>query len=154
MGGVRGVGETIRELKQVPDTLTRAEIDEIYEAAKGAAAALRASVPSKPLSRMEGGPIRAHVKRGSVTGNYYGMANSKRLASVHLTGPVMSVISDMAAVQRGSSPMVPNLYNRYGGTSRWVWPTVERFMPAFIARIEFAIKRTELDVNTRLRRRV
>lgn len=153
MGRVRGVRQTIAELNDLEQAMTRAEIDDVYDAAKSAAAALRAAVPSKPLSNMKGGAIRAHVERGSTSGRYYGMKDSRRLASVHLTAPVMAVISDMAAISHGSS-MVDNLYGKYArGPSRWVWPTVERFIPTFTNRIDLAIRRTEVKVNLRLRRR-
>lgn len=153
MAQVRGVPETIKELRGVEQAMTRAEIDDVYDAAKSAAAALRAGVPRQPLSNMKGGPIRAHVERGSSSGRYYGMPGSRRLASVHLTAPVMTVISDMAAHSHGST-MVDNLYGKYArGPSRWVWPTVERFIPTFTRRIDLAIRRTEVKVNLRLRRR-
>jgi hypothetical protein len=151
---VRGIPETIKQLHLVDPELTRAEIDDIYGAAKAAAAALRSSVPRIPLSNMEdGGAVRASVTRGSVSPDMRYGINSRRLATVRLTGPKFAVISDMARVSHGST-MVANLTGKYGGASRWVWPTVERYIPQFAAMIELAIKRTEVKVNLALRKRI
>lgn len=148
---VQGVNGTIQDLLALETVATKAEAVQIMNSAKAAAAALRANVPNPALSNMETGPVRAHIKRGG-GGRYYGKTNSHRLGSVHLTGPVMAVISDMAMVTRAASgTLVPNLNARFGRASRFVWPTVTRFTAGFKSDIVVANGKAAVIVNARLR---
>lgn len=150
-GKVLGVNGTIQDLLALETVATKAEAIEIMNTAKSAAAALRAGVPNPALSNMEVGPIRAHVERSS-GGRYYGQPNSHRLGSVHLTGPVMAVISDMAMITRAASgTLVPNLSAKFGRASRFVWPTVTRFTAGFKADIVVANGKAAVLINRRLK---
>jgi hypothetical protein len=149
---VQGVNGTIKDLLAVEEAFTIAEANEIMDTAKLVAAALRASVPNPPLSNMEPGPVRAHIKRGNL-GRYYGVKDSHRLGSIHLTGPLFAVISDMAMNDlSGAQTMSQNLINKYGRASRFVWPTAERFLSAFRADIVQANGKATVAINSRLRK--
>lgn len=151
-GKVLGVNGTIQDLLAVEPTFTAAQATEIMDTAKAAAAALRAGVPNPPLSNMEPGPVRAHIKRGG-GGRYYQVKDSHRLGSVHLTGPLFAVISDMAMRDRDpGGTMSANLIGKYGRASRFVWPVVTRFVSRFNADVVMANGKATAVINARLRK--
>jgi hypothetical protein len=65
------------------------------------------------------------------------------LVKIKLTAPGWTVASDMAAQETPGESMVTNLGNKYGGASRWAWPTVERNL----ANIQVAIARAVAEVE-------
>lgn len=151
-GKVLGVKGTIQDLLAIEPTFTAAEASEIMDTAKQVAAALRAGVPNPPLSNMPSGRITANIKRGHLK-KYYNVNDSHRLGSIHLTGPLFAVISDMAVVDRSSSgTMSRNLTNKFGRASRFVWPTAERFLSAFRADVVKANGEATVVINARLRK--
>ena len=151
-GKVLGVKGTIQDLLAVEPTFTLAEAQEIMDTAKVVAAALRAGVPNPPLSNMETGPVRAHIKRGDLR-RYYQVPDSHRLGSIHLTGPLFAVISDMARRDRKlGGTMTKNLTSKYGQASRFVWPTAERYLSRFRADVVAANAKASVVINARLRK--
>lgn len=149
VGKVRGVNHTLATLRAVPTRLDRQAIADVYPVAKQMAAAMRASIPRRPLSHMDSeSPVRAVAEKGRLIEG----GSEWRLASVRMYAPVGTVMADMAAFPRKSPTFVPNLYGKHGGPSRWVWPTAERFTTQLFGGVELARRRTEIRINAELRR--
>lgn len=146
---VEGVRGTIKELRGVDAKLARQAVADIKRPTTPALAALRATAPSVPLSRMGNyGPVKVRAKYG---GRKRG--NQWPLVRIQLTAPGWTIASDMARDSGPGETMVANLTAKYGSASRWVWPTVLKYEPDMVAAIKAAIREVERTTNDALKAR-
>lgn len=145
---VEGVASTIRELRQIEPKLAREAINTIKAPTGPAVSDVRATAPAAPLSGMGGyGPTKAAAKYGGRAGS----DGTRPLVRIQLKGPGWTTASDMARQSSPGESMTPNLLRKYGPASRWVWPTVERHMPAMIAAITDACRAVERQTTQALK---
>lgn len=146
---VEGVASTVKLLRSVDKKLAQRAVNDIKRPAIPAAAAVRAAAPAAPLSNLGGyGPTKAGVKYGGRA-----VGKERPLVRIRLTGPGWTIVSDMARRSSPGETMTRNLQAKWGGASRWVWPTVEARMPSMIAAIKDAVRQVEKDLNAALKAR-
>ena len=141
---IEGVRATLATLRKLEPALARQSVRDIKAPAVPTALALRAVAPPIPLSGMGAhGPVKA-------TANYGGRRQRSGgwpLVKIKLTAPGWTVSSDMARNSTPGETMVRNLSARYGGASRWAWPTVEQHMQSLQAAIARAVAKVERDAT-------
>ena len=143
VGEIEGVRETLATLRKIEPALARQAVKDIKAPAMPAAAALRAVAPAVPLSGMGNyGPVKTSA-------NYGGRKSSGArgqewpLVRIKLGGPGWTVASDMARNETPGESMTTNLTAKYGGASRWAWPTVEQHLSQIQAAIAHAVQEIE-----------
>lgn len=150
---IEGVDAVVRNLRRIEPELAMRSVAKMKAPATGAAAAVRATAPRKVLpgvAKKSSGPVRTRVKFGGRKR----ADGSKNLLSVALVGPRWTVAADMAARNHGSNTFVTSLNARYGGASRFMWPTVEKFVPQIVAGLRAAVAETERTLSDAMRGRV
>lgn len=143
---VEGVAETIRELRKVDKKIAAASIKKIKAPAQATAMRLKGVAPRVPLSGMgDHGPTKVSVRYGGrgVSNTVGARGVVSNVVKVVLVGPGWTSTSDIAHNASAGESMVPNLTRKYGGPSRWAWPTVEADMP----RLTTAIKAACVEVQ-------
>jgi hypothetical protein len=158
---VRGVRETLRDLKDVEPVIYRETMKNIRKAAAPLAKATQQLVPTGPPLSGMGNPGRFQwTARGSKVAVRTGGSNRRRtswiLVKTQMTG-APGALFDIAG--RGSGGITPsgqaliaNLNARYRNASRAMWPAAEQNLDLVQRNVIDAIDTATARMNLRLKR--
>lgn len=154
---VKGLNETLRELRSVEPQLRKDLTKEIKGQARPLVDAARSMVPtSPPLSGMTYGKFAWSSKaRSMINIKMGGRARGKQFTILSLRqNSHIGSIYDMAGKHSGNDArgqaFVANLIQRYGAPSRAMWPTAERMLPELTSEITATIDDTLSEINKRI----
>jgi hypothetical protein len=152
---VTGAKEALAELRKLDQTLYKAALKDIRQAAKPMSAAISSAVPaSAPLRGFDHAGRTGWRARGvrtariKLNGRKDRQANRWPLVRVQLTS-IAGSIYDMAG--RGSSNQLATALG--GSPSRAVWPAADRTLPQVTADVHASLERAAAQVNRRLAER-
>ena len=154
---VKGLKETLNELRKVEPTLRKELTREIKGQAKPLVDAARALVPSSPpLSGMTHGKFAWTTKAKSQIGiKMGGRSRGKQFTILSLRqNNGVGQIFDMAGKKGGSTEQgqafIANLERRFGAPSRSMWPAAEKMLPEIAQELTATIDDALGDINKRL----
>lgn len=154
---VKGLKETLNELRKVEPQLRKDLTKEIKGQAKPLVDAARALVPSSPpLSGMTSGRWAWTTKaKAQIAIKMGGRSRGKEftILSLRQNNPA-GAIFDMAGKKGGNGEQgqafVNNLAMRFGAPSRSMWPAAEKMLPELASEITATIDDTLSEINKRI----
>ena len=156
---VRGVQETLRDLRTLEPTLYKATMRTIKRAAKPLQSAAQGALPaSAPLSGFaHGGRTGWSRSAARVSVNTGGRKSGGTwtLVKVRLNGAAGSLFDMAGRGSSGDTPqgaaLVENLTSRYGAASRAMWPAAEHQLPTVQRQVVAAIDDATSAMNVKLK---
>ena len=157
---VRGVKETLRDLKDIEPVIYKETMRNIRKAAAPLVQATQALVPTDPpLSGMARGGRLAWSTKGSKVAARTGGFNRRRdswiLVKTQMTG-APGALFDIAGRGSGGTgsgaTLIDNLNARYRNASRSMWPGAEKNLDLVQRNVVQAIDAATVRMNIRLQR--